>query len=426
MPNRLLLTILFAGLAGCASKSGETTTSDCDAHAKADGVCPGVTSDAINADGIACSSTLNVAPGEESKIGGAAAGSCVVLSAGNFGEINLPASVSLIGKGSSSTTVAAVRVTPGTATIRGLKVAGAGISVTGKGALTVDASMIANSSGPGISAIDSDLTVTRTTINDSASFGIAANCKADCMARPNLSLRRVALRGNKAVGVWAHGVNASFDGVQVTQTRAVNFLYGRGFEVAEGGSVKATHFAVLDNEDVGVYVDSASAELSSFAVSNNIRGIQLQAIPAAGAKLNDFVVENNSALGIGITKGSLGIIVQGGLVASTRPMKVPVDIGGVQEVGDGINWLGGSEVTILNTVKIQSSARRAVIIESNSKGKFEGTLSGGDETRGIIVQGGLEPSMPVDLNIAAGVKSEVLTKDKAMPVAVSMAAMKAP
>lgn len=431
MTNRALLPLLlltFPTLAGCASEPAEPTTA-CDARAKVDGACPGVTSEAITTDGIACTTTITVATSaDESKIAGAAAGSCIALAAGTFGSINLPAGVSLIGKGSASTTVAGVRVTPGTAaTIRGVTVNGGGVSVSGKGALTLDAVRVTNTAAfPGISAADTNLTVTRSTIESGSTLGLASFCKIDCTTtRPTLTLRRVLVRGNKSVGIWAHGVDAVLDGVQVSETQPEKFFFGRGLEVADG-SVKATHLASLDNRDVGIYIDRATAELSSFTVSNNFRGVQLQAIPAGGAKLSDFVIENNDALGLGITKGSLGIIVQGGLIANTRPMKVPVDVGGIQEVGDGINWLGGSEVTVLSTVKIQSSARRAVIIESTAKGTFEGSLSGGDETRGIIVQGGLEPSMPVTLSVASSVKSEVLTKDKAMPVAVAMAASKSP
>ena len=430
MTNRALLPLLLLTLAGCASKAAETTTTgDCDARAKVDGACPGVTTEAITTDGVACTTTIAVAtPADESKIAGAAAGSCIALSAGAFGALTLPAGVSLIGKGASSSTVAGIRVTPGeAATIRGLSVSGGGIAVSGKGSLTIESVHVTGAGKfPGISATDTNLTISKSTVELGGGFGVASLCKTDCAtARPSLSLRRVLVRDNKSVGVWAHGVNTVIDGVQVSATHAENFLYGRGFEFAEG-SVKATHIAALNNEDVGIYIDNAVAELTSFSVANNIRGVQLQAIPAGGAKLDDFVIDNNAALGLGITKGSLGIIVQGGLIANTRPMKVPVDIGGIQEVGDGINWLGGSEVTVSSSVKIQSSARRAVIIESTSKGKFDGTLSGGDETRGIIVQGGLEPSMPATLSVASGVKSEVLTKDKAMPVAVAMAASKSP
>lgn len=434
MTKRILLSIFLFSLSGCSSSTEEPTTSSsgCDARAKVSGVCPGFVSNAATTLSTACSKTIDVAaPADlDGKLAGATAGTCVKLPAGAFGAIVLPPGVSLLGKDPASTTVASVKVTGHAvaATIAGLKISGGSISAEGKGLLVIDNVHVTGAGkSPGISAVDTNLEVHATTIEKGAGIGLAAACKTDCAtARPTLLLRRVLVSENKIVGVWAHGVIATLDGVQIASTKADNFLYGRGIEVAEGGELRATHLAALNNDDVGIYVDSAVASIVGFTASGNVRGVQLQAIPAGGAKLDDFAVENNAALGIGITKGSLGIIVQGGLVASTKAMKVPVDIGGVQEVGDGINWLGGSEVNILSSVKIQASARRAVIIEATSKGKFEGVLSGGDEATGIIVQGGLEPSMPASLSVAAGVKSEVLTKDKAMPVAVSMAASKAP
>jgi hypothetical protein len=161
-------------------------------------------------------------------------------------------------------------------------------------------------------------------------------------------------------------------------------------------------------------------KLGSFAASRNVRGIQLQGIPAGGGLLEDFAVIDNKALGIGIANGSKGLIVQGGLVASTKQLEVPVDVGGLDVVGDGINWLGGSEVTVASSVKIQGSARRPVIIDATSTGKFEGTLGGGDETTGLIVQGGLSASMPSGLTINGSIKTDVLTKDQSMPVAVAV------
>lgn len=428
MTARLLLPLLALTLAGCGSQAEDPAPTSCDARAKVDGACPGVTSGAISVDGIACSATLEATPSDvDGKLASAASGSCVLLSAGAFGALKLPANVSLIGKGSSSTSVGGLEVVAGgAATVRGMKIGGAGLVVSGKGNLTIDRVHVLDvGKVPGVSATDTNVTITTSTIENGGGFGVAASCKMDCAAgKPTLVMRRVMVRGNKVVGIWAHGVDTTLEGVQVAESRAQNFLYGRGIEVAEGGSLKASKFAVLDNEDVGVYIDRSSADLKTFAISNNVRGVQLQAIPAAGAKLDDFVVENNKAIGIGITEGSLGIIVQGGLVANTKSMNVPVDIGGIQEVGDGINWLGGSEVTILSSVKVQSSGRAPVIIESTGKGKFEGGLGGGDELRGIIVQGGLEASMPATLSVASGIKSEVLTKDKALPVAAMMGASK--
>lgn len=425
-----LRTLLVAAgfLAGC-SGSPSAPAPSCDDHAKVSGVCPGVVTTAVTADGIACSATISASNDTElaTKAAAASAGTCIVLPAGTFGPVTLPAGVSLLGKSANDTTVAGVRATGGGGTLRGLTVTTGGITVSGAGTLTVDRVHVTGATAPGIAATDTNLVVTASTVEGGATAGVVSFCKTSCDAtHPTLTMTSVLVKENHDAGVWAQGVDVQLTGVEVDSTHERDFRYGRGIEVANGGSVKLNGVAVLHSADVGIFIEGASAELLHFASSFNRRGVQLQAIPAAGAKLDDFAIESNEALGIGVTKGSLGIIVQGGRVAGTTSLKVPVDVGGVQEVGDGLNWLGGSEVTVSSAAHIESSARRGVIIDATSKGSFQGVLGGGDETNGIIVQGGLVASVPAGLAIAPGVKTNVLTKDEAVPVAVAVAAETAP
>jgi hypothetical protein len=434
MQKHLLPLFAFVILAGCSSKKEDPPVASCEDRAKTAGVCPGVASAAEianAADGVACASQIAIADTGElsSKAASAASGTCLVLEPGAYGAVTLPAGVSLLGKGSSGTTIDGVTLTGGAAaTIRGVTVGAAGIVGTGRGALTVDRVLVSHATGYGVNVTDLDLTLSATTIEYTGKFGVAAasSCAGSatmpCTQRPKLVVKGVFVREAHGVGIWAHGIDVSIAGAQIDTTRAQSFLYGRGLEVAaepdigQSCSVTASSFAVINGDEVGVFVDGCNADFSSFVASKNIRGMQLQNIPDGGAKVQDFTMELNKALGLGISK-SKGIIVQGGRIASTVALRVPVDVGGVQEVGDGLNWLE-SDVTVGATVTIESSARRGVIIDSTSTGKFDGTLGGGDETKGIIVQGGLTADTVQDgLKIEAGVKTEVLTKDHSVPVA---------
>jgi hypothetical protein len=420
----LPLLVLLAIAPGCSASDDAEVKASCDDHSKTDGVCPGVTSAAATTS-VACSAKIEASTQAEldSKLGSATAGTCVVLAASTFGLVKLPAGVHLLGKGASATKVDGVTVTGAagsSSTISGIQVGKGGIVASGGGALTIDSVHVTGAAGAGISATDTSLSVTTSTVASNGGFGIEANCKTSCTPRLTLAIRRVMVRNNRSMGILAQNVDVSIDGAQVEGTQPVDFQYGRGLEIAWGGTLKANHLAVVNNVDVGIFVQEGSADLDNFVSSGNQRGVQLQAVTSG--TLQNFEILNNTALGIGITNGSLGIIVQGGRVASTKMLDVPVDIGGIQGVGDGINWLDGSDVKIASTVRIESSARRGVIISASSKGSFDGVLAGGDETQGIIVQGGLEASMPTALNIASGVKSEVLTKDRAMPVAVAVSA----
>jgi hypothetical protein len=434
MQKHLLPLIAFVVLAGCSSKKDEPPVATCDDRAKTGGVCPGVSSAAeitSAADGVACSSQIPVANAGElsSKAAGAPSGACLVLEPGTYGAVTLPAGVSLLGRGASDTTVDGVSLTGGAAaTIRGVTIGTSGIVASGKGALTIDRVLVSHASGYGINVTDIDLTLRASTIEYSGKFGVAAasSCAGSpsmpCTQRPKLVVQGVFVREAHGVGIWAHGIDVTVAGLEIDATRAQSFLYGRGLEVAaeadvgQSCSVTASSFAVRNGDEVGVFVDGCNADFSSFVSSQNIRGMQLQNIPDGGAKVQDFTMESNKALGLGISK-SKGIIVQGGRIASTVALRVPVDIGGVQEVGDGLNWLE-SDVSVGASVTIESSARRGVIIDSTSTGKFEGVLGGGDESKGIIVQGGLVADAVQDgLNINGSVKTEVLTKDHAVPVA---------
>lgn len=434
MQKHLLPLLALVLVAGCSSKKEDAPVVTCDDHAKTGGVCPGVSSAAAitnAADGVACSSQVPVANAGElsSKASSAPSGACLVLEPGTYGAVTLPAGVSLLGKGSSGTTVDGVTLTGGaSATLRGLTIGASGIVATGKGALTIDRVLVSHASGYGINVTDIDLTLLASTIEYSGKFGLAAasSCAGSatmpCTQRPKLVVKGVFVREAHGVGIWAHGIDVTVAGLEIDSTRAQSFLYGRGLEIAaepdlgQSCSVSAASFSIQNGDEVGVFVDGCNADFTGFVSSQNIRGMQLQNIPDGGAKVQDFTMESNKALGLGISK-SKGIIVQGGRIASTIALRVPVDVGGVQEVGDGLNWLE-SDVSVGATVTIESSARRGVIIDSTSTGKFEGVLAGGDESKGIIVQGGLTADVVQDgLNINASVKTEVLTKDHAVPVA---------
>lgn len=426
MRSFLPLSLALLALAGCSSK--DDSAPSCEERAKTGGVCPGVTEDAVSTDGVACTAKIDVSPGDIVSKATSAAGTCLVLGSGSYPAVTLAAGVSLIGKGAASTSIEGIATTGADAgaTIRGVRVGTGGIVVSGAGTLAIDHVLVSGATSHGVVATGTSLKVSASTIENTGSFGLLSICKKDCLpSRTRLTLERVRVQKAKIVGVWIHGgVDVSVTGLQIDHTGPSSFLYGRGLEVADGATLDAKGLACVDNTDVGVLVDGGNAQFDGLTSSRNLRGVQLQGLD--GGKLANFEVVGNDALGVGIARGTKGLIVQGGLVASTKKFSIPVDVGGMKEVGDGINWIEGSEVDVAESVKVEGSARRPVIIDSTSKGKFAGTLGGGDEAVGLIVQGGLEPSMPAGLTVASGVKTEMLTKDKAMPVAITVEMTKAP
>jgi hypothetical protein len=181
---------------------------------------------------------------------------------------------------------------------------------------------------------------------------------------------------------------------------------------------------VQNNFDIGIFAIGGAVTLGpDLVVTKNLRGIQLQDVTSA--KVTGFELRDNGGVGIGCDNAH-GVVLQGGLVASTPLSSMPVDFGSSQQVGDGLNWLKGSDVSVDASVTFQGSGRRAVIADVTSTGSFAGTLGGGDETHGVVLQGGDVASSPSGLSIAGGTKVERLGAADALPVALPAAPAKGP
>jgi hypothetical protein len=95
---------------------------------------------------------------------------------------------------------------------------------------------------------------------------------------------------------------------------------------------------------------------------------------------------------------------------------VVTGFGSASAMGDGLQWLGGSNATIDKSVTFRSNGRFAAIIDANSAGSFQGTLTGGDESIGIIIQGGTTATQPTAITTGDGLKVQVEIGEK-YPVA---------
>jgi hypothetical protein len=81
---------------------------------------------------------------------------------------------------------------------------------------------------------------------------------------------------------------------------------------------------------------------------------------------------------------------------TTKALPVKGQLGSVQEVGHGIAWLDGSEVTVTG-VTLSGNARASVLIDGEATGSLSDlTLTGGDEQKGVVQQsfkGGKQPGV---------------------------------
>ena len=427
-----LLLGSFVVLVGCSSSSGSSGPPGPGAcPVTIDGACVGVPSASICdgsscTDGVSCTTVIEVATSADlaTATTTATAGACIALASGHYAAVSLPAGVSLLGTGAANVTIDGVTVGAGSgATIRGMKITAGGLSATGAHGLALDRLDVAGGTSFGVWLVDTEAAMTASSVEDNLGYGIVALCKDTCDPKPKLSFTGVLSQRNETSGMFLRGVDATLNAVQVSQNKVKNLQYGRGLEIGDS-TVRATSFVSDGNDSVGVLVTSGDVTFGpSFGVHDNLFGIQLQAVTSAN--ISGFEVRGSGAVGIGMY-GAKGVVIQGGIVADTSSTVVPVDAASSEVVGDGINWLQGTDASIDASVTVQSSTRRPVIADATSTGSLGVKLAGGDDAVGVVIQGGITASDPVGITVADGTKVNRLAQADAMPVAIPAAAAKAP
>jgi hypothetical protein len=135
-------------------------------------------------------------------------------------------------------------------------------------------------------------------------------------------------------------------------------------------------------------------------VSNNLRGIWGQHISQTVSEtliVEGATVTNNTGIGLGIDDTSLGVTVTSCVVRDTSMVALPVLVGGVsagaENVGDGVNWFGASQMAV-DGLTVSGSARASLLIDgpvAPNSSLAHVTLEGNDLNFGILQQN-LPPS----------------------------------
>jgi hypothetical protein len=424
---------LFA-LLGCKSQSWVCPTDNL-----VQNVCAGVPPDdpASCRSSGPCANPVDVADDAalQAAIANAQKGTCIALAPGQYGEVTLPAGVSLTGTSVADVTVQGVTLAPGDgAHLCGLLVGASGVQIQGATNVAIDSVRVSGSAGVGIDAAPgSTVTITRSEIVGSGSHGLTAlgatdstsialdqtvitgssgaglwmQCQAACGCAAQLTAKTSVVHDNHVVGLSLVGITASMDVVDVGRTlpgdKTNTGQYGGGLSITGCANASATNLAVHDNASFGVLVDGASATFGNTTgdgadISGNLMGLWIQNVSVTQTvHLENGNLEGNRGVGIGVSGGSHGIIICRSKVSSTVSQALPVGGGGVKEVGDGLNWLDGSEVTI-EDLTLSGNARASLLIDGSAHGTLTNvTLAGGDESKGILQQnfpaGGSQPGV---------------------------------
>lgn len=410
--------VLAVALLGCAGAKDAPppATPSCGARPEIGGVCVGVSEAPICegakcTDGASCARVLAVdsAGALDAIAATAVAGDCLVLLPGSYGALSVAGGVHVLGRGQTAVTLKSLRLTGGGASlVRGVSIERGGI-VSERVSLDVDRVAVRGAAERAIDVTDADLVVRETTVDGGDSGGVVSRCNGACAPgkRPRVSLRQTWLHDQRRLGVLVRSVDADVSHVVIERTKSSSFLFGRGVEVAARSTIQARMVRIKDSEDAAIAVfDSAGTLGPGLEILHPSRGVHFQGLPEGGVVLDGFLIEDASAVAVSIGASSRGVTVRNGRIARTKMMMVPVDVGGMENVGDGVAWGEGAQAVIEPSLRIETSARRPAVLKVSAEGRFAATLGGGDERVGVFVVGGTGPSSHPGLTFGDGIKVE--------------------
>lgn len=400
--KRLLLAAVALVLVpfGCSDEQDPVTpeVTTCDEKNTLGDACAGVPSTPTG-DQSACATVINVSAAAEldGAVSSAADGDCIVLGAGSYGVVALPAGVSLFGESADTVEVEAIEVSSGTSGIHDVTVASGTITVrTGAEAtisgtrvlesvqdgllleqgatVEVRSSEITGAGRYGISAFEAgSVTLDGTIIEDGDGPGIWISCMAgcDCSSPVTSSIKNTIIRNNRIVGISFVGASGTLENVTVTDTRVGNsFEAGGGISASACSDIQATELTIASNADFGMLVDDSTLDLASGTIDDNLRGLWVQAIgvsqSSGSVNVTDTVISGNEGVGFGVDGGSVNVTIEKSQITDTKMVPLPVLVNGVSaralDVGDGLSWLGTSQV-VARDLTLSNNARVGILID---------------------------------------------------------------
>jgi hypothetical protein len=419
-------------------------------------------------EGVTCAEVVAVANDADlaTKLAAATSGTCLALAPGQYGLINLPGGVSLLGRSAASVKLGGVIVGAGSgAVLRGIGVGSSGVELLGGASgvriesvrttgdpkvsrdgvtlhpgtsATVVTSTLDGAGRMGIFAEDADVTLDRTVVSGAHVAGIwiqGSSCDATCtcQARPTLTANSSIIRDNHRLGLSARGTVVNLSCTDVTGTQ-VGDTYefgqrGGGVTAAECSDVSATKLRVLDSADWGVLIDGSIAKLGSekspddtVEISRNKRGLWVQNVVESVVQgtgcmdvggcvaLHNGTLMENRGVGIGVAGETRGMIICKATVMNTFSVNLPVSdemgkLGFLKAVGDGLNWLDGSEV-VIEALTLADNERQSLLIDGPASGNIMSmSLSGSDVTNAPLQQnlamGDAQPTLGSGVSLAS-------------------------
>ncbi len=401
------------------------------------------------AEGVTCAQVIAIKSDADlqDKAMTATAGACLSLAPGQYTAVSLPGGVSLLGCSAESVNVDAIVLGAGSgAVVRGIAVGSQGIELQGATSVRIESvrvtgdpdvlrdgialgvgssativtSTIDGAGRVGVFAEDADVTIDRCLVSGAhaagvwvegpnSASGMACDTSCACPQRPKLTTKGSLIRGNHLIGISASGATVSLEDVDVIDSLSGDTLQsskdGGGVAITSCSTVTAIRLRVLGSAAYGVLIDGSTGTLGddktpddTVEISGNKRGLWIQNVKENSACLNmaacltlhNGTFTGNSGVGIGVAGSSRGVILCKSVVEGTVNKTLPVYEGGVsaglKDVGDGLNWLENSDVTI-EALTLRDNARQSLLIDGPATGRIMSlSLEGSDANKMSLQQ----------------------------------------
>jgi hypothetical protein len=440
----LLLTVIAFGAQGsCSDEACTEIFGEC-VGVPVEPVCD----DDACTEGIACANVLSVEDDGEldEALASAAPGDCIALAPGSYHGATVPAGVSLLGKDAGEVAIGAVALAAGSGSwVRGLEIEG-GLDIGAATSVHVDAVRIVGGTygvhaGAGASIVverseiegaveqavlatdAARIDVSRSIIRGAGAGGLWVQCAAGCAcaARPSANLDLVLVQSNANVGVFSSGADLGVRRVFVDNTLpGADFGPGGGLVATQCSNVVYASLLIQSGVasagdhaplSYGMLVDGASAapfgsgtEEKGIVIIGGMPGVWIQGSPMSPEQsvvLDGLDIAGAYGAGLGFDLAAKGIVIIGGKVGNTmarigptekRTYNIATDTWDVTysqaNVGIGFTWKGASSATI-DGLEIGGSGTHSIIIDGPVGAGSEivgATLTGGDETKGVVQQ----------------------------------------
>lgn len=279
--------------------------------------------------------------------------------------------------------------------------------------------------GPGVVVGGGRLHLEASRVHDNAGGGV----RVEAASGPSRVIGNT-FENNAVLGLGVFSSRVEALGNHISGTRAVEGLFGDGIVVARlvGGAsdapaelrlgeacdadCEASANTVSGSARAGVVVhDSTAIILQNHVIENTRAGVWIQG-GAERVRVEANEIARNGVVGVGLTGGSSGIILQNHIV-DTRPGEIASG-GQTAEVGDGVAVLDGSSGEI-GGGEITGSFRAGIVLDAPGRVEIS-SLDLGEGPQGIILQNAPAPEV---VRVPEALAARLETPALALPVDAS-------